>query len=63
MNIELLMHDINEVGERGGDCDEEGNVMVPRWSPLEESAPNNNRWLNRGLNWVVKDRRLLSCGG
>ncbi|KAG8482544.1 hypothetical protein CXB51_024350 [Gossypium anomalum] len=70
MNIELLIHDINKVGERGGDCDEEGFVgrkaetpflcnalrvfigkaMVPRWSSLEESAPNNNRWLNRGLN-------------
>ncbi|MFQ6630531.1 hypothetical protein Gotur_027212 [Gossypium turneri] len=32
-----------------------GEVMVLKWSPLEESAPINNGWLNRGLDQVVKD--------
>ncbi|KAK5771768.1 hypothetical protein PVK06_048010 [Gossypium arboreum] len=44
-----------DIGERGGDDDKKGEVMVLRWSPLEESVIINNGWRNRGLNWVVKD--------
>ncbi|KAH1031965.1 hypothetical protein J1N35_044139 [Gossypium stocksii] len=49
-----------EIGERGGDGNEKGEVMVLGWSPLEESATVNNGWRNRGLDRVVKDGWFLA---